>query len=704
MNNFLENILCPKCRLKLKKEADSLFCPSCNQRYKIVGGVPDLRERDEYWCNVSREKMKELNEMAKESGDWLGTAKKVVPQYSDHFAPFHRADCQFLWPTTKESIILDAGSMWGGISIPAAQYHKEVYAVDKTVETLEFLNIRAKQMGFQNIYPVAVSLQNLPFPDNFFDLIVLNGVLEWVGLDEDVVLEKQWQGTGRGLRLGQRKKYSENPTQIQLKVLCELNRVLKPGGSLYLAIENRIGYIYLAGWPDEHINLPFICFLPRFLANFITKLFLNSEYRTYVYTVFGYRSLLKKSGFSKLNFYGVFNHYINPVEAIPFELISSLKKKMLANSRWQLKPLLKLIPSGLLKYFSPSIICLASKDYNSDYEPRIKQIFQKAKIISDNCPGFKAVKWDSRLGNDLPINYLVYINNSKIPTYFCKICRDKQSTDILKKEAENLKLMNSLFRNKVGFPQLVYSGVIDEITILVTNYLPGDQIGFFFWNKLKNLSLPLNKYATKQWLKKINPVINRAISFLNDFQKISTVKRINAASYLDIQIAEYLNKISKNGLSNDRVLKFVEEMRGKIKSFGGEELPLCLEHGDYDLCNILTLRDKINIVDFEHMEEAKLPFFDLGNLLFSPLLAQWKKVGHGLKLKEFSDAYGWSEKICRWVEYYSEISGISMDILRFLPSLVVLEQNSKEYPKYRDPYTYPMYGENILEEMLQWNL
>jgi len=129
-----------------------------------------------------------------------------------------------------------------------------------------------------------------------------------------------------------------------------------------------------------------------------------------------------------------------------------------------------------------------------------------------------------------------------------------------------------------------------------------------------------------------------------------------------------------------------------------------LEHGDYDLCNILTLRDKINIVDFEHMEEMKLPFFDLGNLLFSPLLAQWKKVGHGLKLKEFSDTYGWSKKICKWIKYYSEISGISMDILKFLPSLVALEQNAKEYPRYRDPYTYPMYGENILEEMLQWSL
>lgn len=704
MNTFLDNLLCPRCRSRLEQGADFLNCLSCNQQYKIVNGIPDLREKDEYWCNVSREKMKELNKLAKESKDWLKAAKKVVPQYSDHFVPFYRADCQFLWPTTKESRILDAGSMWGGITIPAAQYHKEVYAVDKTIETLEFLNIRAEQMDFRNIYPVAASIQKLPFHDNFFDLVVLNGVLEWVALDEDVVLEKQWKKIGRGLRLGQSKKYSESPTSVQLKVLREVNRVLKPGGSLYLAIENRIGYIYLAGWPDEHMNLPFICFLPRFLANFITKLFLKSEYRTYIYAIPGYRSLLKKSGFSEAIFYGAFNHYIDPNEAIPLELIGSLKKKMLANSRWQLKPFLWLVPSRLLKYLSPSIICLASKVSKSNYEPRIKQIFQKAKIINGNCSHFRAVKWDSRLGDDLPVNYLIYTNDSNIPTYFCKICRDKRLTNVLKTEAKNLKLVNSLFKNKelgLRVPQLVYSGTIDEITILVTKYLLGDPIGFFFWDKLKDLHLSLNKYATKQWLERIDPIIKKAIFFLNDFQKISTTERVNAASYLDAQIIAHLNKIKKNGLLNDKVLKLIKEMREKIKLFGKEELPLCLEHGDYDLCNILTLGDKINIVDFEHMEETGLPFFDLGNLLFSPLLAQWKKVGCGLKLKEFAYTYGWSLKLYEWIKYYSEISGIPMDILRFLPSLAALEQNAKEYPEYRDPYTYPMYGENALEEMLQ---
>lgn len=715
--NFLNNVRCPKCHSELEKKDNSLVCLSCDKQYKIINGTPDFREKDEYWCNVSREKMKELNKLARENNDWLSAAKKIVPEYSAHFVPFYRADCQFLWPATKESKILDAGSMWGGITIPAAQYHGEIYAVDKTIETLEFLNIRAEQMGFQNIHTIASSLRSLPFPDNFFDVVVLNGVLEWVALDEDVVLEKQWQKTGRGLRLGQSKKYSENPTQMQIKVLREINRILKPGGSLYLAIENRIGYIYLAGWPDDHMNLPFICFLPRFLANFITKLFLRSEYRTYVYTISGYRSLLKKSGFFNPTFYGTFNHYIKPNEVIPLELISPLKKKMFIRSRWQLKLLSRFIPAKILKYLSPSIICLSSKTLESNYEPRIKQVFRKANLISGDCPNFRAVKWHSRFENDLPVNYLVYTNNIETPTYFCKICRDKNSTNTLKTEAKNIESINSLLKDKglgSNISQLVYYGTIDGVTFLVTKYLLGNRIEFFPWDSLKNLSFGfssakklsslINKYATKQWLKKIDPVANKAISFLNDFQKKSTTEKVNATSYINAQIADYLDSINKKGFLDDNISKLIREFQRKTKLFDKIELPLCSEHGDYDLCNILILGDKINIIDFEHAEEKKLPFFDLATFLFTPILEQWKRVGRGTKLKEFANAYGWSRKLLEWVKHYSKASGIPMEILSFLPSLAVLEQNSKNYPDYRNPYTYPMYGKDIIEEMLQWNL
>ena len=710
---FFGNLFCPKCHSGLMNKVDFLLCSSCSRQYRIISGIPDFREKDEYWCNVSREKMKELNTLAEKSGNWLSTANKLIPQYVGHVEPFYRADCQFLWPTDKDSRILDAGSMWGGITIPAAQYHKEVYAIDKTMETLEFLKIRAGQSGFHNVYPVASSLLDLPFEDHFFDMVIVSGVLEWVALDQDVVLEKQWHGRGSGLRFLQRKKYSHTPATIQLKVLQELRRVLKPEGSLYLAIENRIGYIYLAGWPDEHMNMPFIGLLPRFIANAITKLFLKSEYRTYVYTISGYRSLLEKAGFSKVIFYGVFNHYVKPIFAVPLELVNSLAKKISAKDKWQLKLLSKFIPSKFLGQVSPSVICLASSNQYAIHESRIKRVFCEAGLISGQCPDFRAVKWAGRLANTLPVNYLIYTNNSKTPSYFCKIARDRNETDAMASEAEHLASAQDFFVGKdfrANIPRLVYYGTVGGITILVTTYLSGFAVDFFIWDKAKNMPLSfyfgkaMHKYATQKWLDGVYPVVIKAISFLNDFQRTSTIKKVDASFYLDNEITMYEEQIKKNGLLNGHISELIRGLREKIKGLGKVDLPLCFEHGDYDLCNILKTKDGINVVDFEHADRGKLPFFDLGNLLFSPLVAQFKKIGHGVTLKEFADIYGWSQKLRKWTEYYSEISGISMGLLRLLPSLAVLEQNAKNYPHWRDPYTYPMYGSSIIEEMLQWDL
>ena len=107
-----DSLVCPYCHSQLALEYDNLSCRACDRHYPIIDGILDFRQRDEYWCNVSREKMQELNRITKETGDWLGSAKRIIPQYADHFIPFDRADMQFVWPTPKDSIILAAVSMW----------------------------------------------------------------------------------------------------------------------------------------------------------------------------------------------------------------------------------------------------------------------------------------------------------------------------------------------------------------------------------------------------------------------------------------------------------------------------------------------------------------------------------------------------------------------------------------------------------------
>jgi SAM-dependent methyltransferase len=72
----------------------------------------------------------------------------------------------------------------------------------------------------------------LPFADESFDLVISNHVIEHVGNSDD-----------------------------QHRHLCEIARVLKPDGILYLACPNKWSLV------EPHYNLGFLSWLPRNLAN-----------------------------------------------------------------------------------------------------------------------------------------------------------------------------------------------------------------------------------------------------------------------------------------------------------------------------------------------------------------------------------------------------------------------------------------------------
>ena len=74
-----------------------------------------------------------------------------------------------------------------------------------------------------NITPIHASVWDLPFDKSSFDCVVMNGVLEWVG---------EWFDDC-------------SPREVQLKALERRRELLKPGGTLFVAIENRIGFEFL---------------------------------------------------------------------------------------------------------------------------------------------------------------------------------------------------------------------------------------------------------------------------------------------------------------------------------------------------------------------------------------------------------------------------------------------------------------------------
>jgi len=707
--------VCPYCHSLLEEDNNKLICSGCNRIYLIRRGIPDFREKDEYWCNVSRERMEYLNRRAEETGNWLNSAIEIIPEYASHFTHFCRADSQFLWPTNKDSIILDAGSMWGGLTIPAAQFHREVYAVDKTIETLEFLKIRAEQMGLENIRTFAASIKSLPFLDNYFDLVILNGVLEWVGLDEDTILEKHWEGTRDGMQA-----YSQTPEEMQMDVLKEISRVLKPNGCLYIAIENRYGIQYFLSYPDNHNNVRFTTILPRFLSNLISKIKGKGEYRTYTYSPGQLANLLQKSGFNSSSMYGLFPHYIKIKKAFPLNMARLYKNEVQIDGiiprilHIIVRPL---IPKFIAKHVSPSLFAICRKNNNkNELIPRIHKILVEENIINKNDRVHFVIS-NNRYENFNSTNIIIHDHNNS-PLYFCKIARDLKKSG-LQSEANNIKwTANKLFASKglsIQIPKLLYSGVVNGIMIFVTTYLNAKNINlaqhYTMNNGLDKIGIT-NKFIRenigfaeeKLFLKKIDGKIRHAISALVELQQATSNGKLNIKDIANNTLNKYLKK--HQGSLPDEIKKYFIILEDKIRYLPEIDVLACLVHGDYNFNNVLFFSDEtVGLVDFEHIEKEGSPFFDLTTLIFDPLITKWQSSY--LRNESFIDylnKYGAMEYIVKWLKCFCNKQHIPDSIIQLIPLIAAIEQNTKVYPLFRDPHTYLMYGENMLKEILSINI
>ena len=248
---------------------------------------------------------------------------------------------------SDQSRVLDIGSGWGATVFGLARIAKEVVAFDATSENLRFIDIRRTQMGMHNVHPVQGDLifyPYLPFPDNYFDVISMVGVLEWLG---DAVPDL-------------------DPTQVQIQVLDKVRAVLKPDGCLHLAIENRFGYRYFLGQRDEHSNLRFATILPRSLADRYSRLVRRKPYRVYTHSRFALEKLLRDAGFTRLDMYWPVSGYQFPRYFIDLNSRGPFKYFVsnILSAHWKASMPIRMASRfidwlGLHQYLCPSFVIIA---------------------------------------------------------------------------------------------------------------------------------------------------------------------------------------------------------------------------------------------------------------------------------------------------------------------------------------------------------
>lgn len=349
---------CLKCGEKLDCGPERCVCRGCGATWPVGNGIPRFfQEPDHYWGEVGRQQALDLLDAARR-GSWTEAVRTRFPENDNMrfgLLDLQRASWAPMLGLDEQSSVLDIGSGYGAITHALSRFAGEVYSVEAIPERIDFTRERLRQERVLNVHLVQASATALPLAENSFDLVVVNGVLEWVG---------EWD-------------LAFDPRAIQVNFLTKICRLLKDDGVLLIGIENRFGLGFFLGLND-HSGLPYTSLVPRPVASFMlrhtsnphyrTQLNPRRQYRTYTYSERGYRKLLTEAGFAAISSYWADPGYNQPHHLVPLaatgwarqHLVELLDHPSPAPRRsWRSR--LKRIAMPFFPWLVPDFVVLAAK-------------------------------------------------------------------------------------------------------------------------------------------------------------------------------------------------------------------------------------------------------------------------------------------------------------------------------------------------------
>lgn len=297
---YSELLVCPGCNAKLLEHEARLDCSKCGRNWPVRDGVPHFIEDHPYCGEIPQPQMREVLKRAAVDSWKEAVTESLEPSVqraAGTIFNLDRANWYRLTDLRGGSRVLDVGAGLGTVSHALSLRFQEVVALEPVLEAVEFMRYRFLQERLGNVVCVRSSVWEIPFPPESFDLVVLNGVLEWIAAGKE-----------------------GNPKRLQQAALDRVFQLVRPGGYVYLGADNRVSWRSLLGAPDAHCGLPYVALLPRPLADLYARRRGHAGgYRNYTYSASAYRRLLTRAGFAEPQCYAAIPSYNSPRFYVPLD-------------------------------------------------------------------------------------------------------------------------------------------------------------------------------------------------------------------------------------------------------------------------------------------------------------------------------------------------------------------------------------------------
>lgn len=338
---------CPDCSGAISRAGETLRCAGCGSVFPIEDGIPNFCREEVYWGEFDPATSQRLLDRCGEAG-WRAAIGEVLGHRPDMIAYCtdpRRANPLHLVPPDRRQALLDIGTGWGILASVASTLFETVHTIEAVPVRVKFAARRFEQEGRGNITTARASILAPPFARSTFDVVLMNGVLEWIG---------DWNR-------------SIPPEAAQEKTLRTILGLLKPGGILIVGIENRWGYNFFLGRRD-HNGLWGTNLLPRFAAEAVSRLRGKGSYRAYTHSLPALRRLLERSGYCDLECFAPHPAYNRPHHLLSLDTPEPLRfylrnhaSRHTGMRRIAARGALALASMGWLKHVMPDFCVFARK-------------------------------------------------------------------------------------------------------------------------------------------------------------------------------------------------------------------------------------------------------------------------------------------------------------------------------------------------------